>query len=127
MEGNPLIRSRRLFVKHSSNLNSSSCTETKGQDESIGGKNQRVNPQAQGGQGEATHLGCSDFRAPFNMPSVLHKHTHAHTHAHSHTHTHTHTHSYTVPQKHSRKSHAFRIIRVQMLNSFLDPVRVKFL
>ena len=62
----------------------------------------------------------------FNMPSMCTS-THMLTHMLIHTHTHTHTHSYSVPQKHSRKSHTFRVITVQMLNSFLDPVRVKFL
>lgn len=38
MEGNPLVKNRRLFVKQLSNLSSSSCADTIGQDKSIGRK-----------------------------------------------------------------------------------------
>lgn len=89
MEGNPLIMHRRLFVKHSSNLNSSSCSDTIGQDESTGRKIVLSTHKQQGEQGLATIWakviqGSQLLTHPAGARMCTHIHACTHTHSHAH-------------------------------------------
>lgn len=85
-DGRKSIRNRRLFVRHSSNLNSTSCTNTIGQEKALGEKLVHWPTSTQWERiGHPFELNWFQGPQPLTHPSCAYTITYTHTHVHSFT------------------------------------------